>query len=35
VFEHSGVRVYRFDSKRCDKNPDAVVEEFLELLSKS
>jgi hypothetical protein len=29
------VRVYRFDSKRCDKNPDAVVEEFLELLSKS
>lgn len=33
-FEHSGVRVYRFDSKRCDEQPDNVVRELLELLSK-
>jgi hypothetical protein len=35
VFERSGVRVYRFDSQQCDKNPDAIVEEFVQLLSNS
>ncbi|MFW6357606.1 MAG: pentapeptide repeat-containing protein, partial [Chroococcales cyanobacterium] len=34
-FEHCGVRVYRFDWKRCDEQPDNVVREFIELLSKS
>jgi uncharacterized protein YjbI with pentapeptide repeats len=34
LFEHSGIRVYRFDAKLCSKNPDAVVSELLELMSK-
>jgi hypothetical protein len=35
VFEHSGVRVYRFDAKRCHDQPDNVVREFIELLDKA
>ena len=31
-FERNGVRLYRFDSKKCEKEPDKVVDEFLELL---
>ena len=34
IFEHSGVRVYRFDSKKCENQPDKIVREFLELLNK-
>lgn len=34
MFEHLGVRVYRFDAKLCDNNPEAVVNEFIELISK-
>ncbi|MFB2833466.1 DUF559 domain-containing protein, partial [Floridanema evergladense] len=34
MFEHLGVRVYRFDAKLCDRNPEAIVNEFIELISK-
>lgn len=34
MFEHLGVRVYRFDAKLCDRDPEAVVNEFIELISK-
>jgi len=34
LFEHSGVRVYRFDAKLCSINPEAVVSELIELMSK-
>jgi very-short-patch-repair endonuclease len=34
LFEHSGIRVYRFDAKVCSENPDAVVSGLLELMSK-
>jgi hypothetical protein len=34
-FQHHGVRVIqRFDAKRCEEQPDAVVKEFLELIEK-
>ena len=31
-FERNGVRIYRFDSKKCYREPNKVVDEFLELL---
>jgi hypothetical protein len=34
LFEHSGIRVFRFDAKLCEKNPEAVVSELIELMSK-
>ena len=33
LFEHSGIRVYRFDAKLCEKNPESVVSELIELMS--
>ena len=36
MFRHYGIMIIeRFDSNRCYEKPDAVVEEFLELLKKS
>ena len=34
LFEHCGVRVYRFDAQLCDRDPEAVVNELMELISK-
>lgn len=33
LFEHSGVRVYRFDAKLCEQDPHAVVSELMDLMS--
>jgi very-short-patch-repair endonuclease len=34
LFEHSGIRVYRLDAELCEKNPETVVSELIELMSK-
>jgi very-short-patch-repair endonuclease len=33
LFEHSGVRVHRFDANLCEQNPQAVVSELIDLMS--
>jgi uncharacterized protein YjbI with pentapeptide repeats len=33
LFEHSGVRVYRFDATLCEQDPHAVVSELMDLIS--
>ncbi|BAY09935.1 DUF559 domain-containing protein [Calothrix sp. NIES-2098] len=33
LFEHSGVRVHRFDAELCENEPEAVVSELIELMT--
>jgi uncharacterized protein YjbI with pentapeptide repeats len=33
LFEHSGVRVHRFDANLCEQNPQAVISELIDLMS--